>query len=106
MALAFRVISWTARYPKSISFSGWPMAKAAPPPEWPVSVLAAAYPRRIAPASPPLLISPDQPPFPTDCSLPFQPDSGIQTSILISESFEGVKVAATRQYGGRFWSAA
>src|SRR5580700_397109 len=40
-------------------------------------------------------------PFPTDCSLPFQPPPGIQTSILISESLVGFRVAATRQNAGR-----
>ena len=32
------VISWTARQPKSITFSGWPSAKRALPPVCPVSV--------------------------------------------------------------------
>src|SRR6476646_2945540 len=40
-------------------------------------------------------------PLPTACSLPFQPEAGIQTSILMSESLDGVSVAATRQKGGR-----
>src|SRR5438874_6775710 len=39
-------------------------------------------------------------PLPTASSLPFQPEAGSQTSILISESLEGVSVAATRQNGG------
>src|SRR6185503_8833701 len=38
-----------------------------------------------------------QPPLPTAWNLPFQPETGIQTSILMSESDEGVRVAATRQ---------
>src|SRR5581483_786872 len=42
-------------------------------------------------------MAPLQPPLPTDSSLPFQPDSGIQTSILTSESVVGLSVAATRQ---------
>jgi hypothetical protein len=47
-------------------------------------------------------MAPDQPPLPTAWNLPFQPESGIQTSILISESDVGFKVAATRQKAGRF----
>src|SRR6476659_2029758 len=46
-------------------------------------------------------IVPLQPPLPTACSLPFQPSSGSQTSILISESFVGLSAAATRQKPGR-----
>src|SRR5438128_2097560 len=34
-------------------------------------------------------------------NLPFQPDVGIQTSILMSESLVGLRVAATRQNAGR-----
>ena len=49
---------------------------------------------------------PAQAPFPTDCRFPFHPDSGSQTSILISESLTGVIVAATRQNAGRFRKAA
>src|SRR5580765_4806845 len=45
---------------------------------------------------------PSQAPLPTACSFPFQPDAGIQTSILMSESLDGVSVAATRQKAGRF----
>src|SRR5215831_3351615 len=44
-------------------------------------------------------------PFPTDSSFPFQPVSGIHTSILISESLVGLTVAATRQNAGRFLKA-
>src|SRR5579859_3575237 len=43
---------------------------------------------------------PAQAPLPTDCRFPFHPDSGSQTSILISESLLGVSVAATRQNAG------
>src|SRR2546427_5095249 len=39
-------------------------------------------------------------PLPTASSLPFQPDEGSQTSILMSESLDGVSVAATRQNDG------
>src|SRR6202795_1621966 len=47
------------------------------------------------------LIVPAQPPLPADSNLPFHPDAGSQTSILISESVVGFKVAATRQNAGR-----
>ena len=47
-------------------------------------------------------MTPAQPPFPTDWSLLFHPDAGSQTSILISESLEGVRVAVTRQNEGRW----
>src|SRR5262247_3127508 len=43
---------------------------------------------------------PAQPPLPTAWYLPFHPALGSQTSILMSESDEGVSVAATRQYAG------
>src|SRR6184192_2874354 len=43
---------------------------------------------------------PAHPPFPTAWSLPFHPDAGIQTSILMSESIDGAIVAATRQNAG------
>ena len=45
-------------------------------------------------------MNPAQPPLPTDCSLPFHPEMGSQTSILMSESLEGLNVAATRQNAG------
>src|SRR5579862_140411 len=45
-------------------------------------------------------MKPAQPPLPTDWSLPFQPETGSQTSILMSESLEGLNVAATRQNSG------
>src|SRR5215469_13702353 len=40
---------------------------------------------------------PAQPPLPTAWNLPFHASAGSQTSILMSESDEGVSVAATRQ---------
>src|SRR5512138_1484238 len=40
-------------------------------------------------------------PLPTACSFVFQLAAGSQTSILMSESLDGVSVAATRQNGGR-----
>src|ERR1700733_13038420 len=46
-------------------------------------------------------MDPDQPPLPTPWNLPFQPSTGSQTSILMSESLLGRRVAATRQKAGR-----
>src|SRR5215831_1505621 len=46
-------------------------------------------------------IAPANPPFPWPRYLPFHAFSGNQTSILISESAEGVRVALTRQKGGK-----
>src|SRR5438128_12458787 len=43
---------------------------------------------------------PAQPPLPTAWNFPFQSAAGSQTSILMSESDEGVSVAATRQKAG------
>src|SRR5919198_5184914 len=43
---------------------------------------------------------PAQPPLPTAWNLPFHAWAGSQTSILMSESEEGVSVAATRQKAG------
>src|SRR4029434_1029704 len=51
------------------------------------------------------LIAPAQPPLPTAWNLPFHPLAGSQTSTLISESLEGLSVAATRQNAGRFLNA-
>src|SRR5689334_16094681 len=45
-------------------------------------------------------IAPLNAPLPTAWNLPFQPDSGNQTSILMSESLVGFSVAATRQNAG------
>src|SRR5262249_6389431 len=45
---------------------------------------------------------PAQPPLPTAWNLPFHAWAGSQTSILISESEEGVSVAATRQNAGNW----
>src|SRR5262245_50226959 len=47
-------------------------------------------------------MTPAQPPPPTASYLPFHPDTGSQSSILISESLDGVSVAATRQKDARF----
>src|SRR6185503_147142 len=44
-------------------------------------------------------------PLPTDCSLPFQFDAGIQTSMRMSESLVGCSDAVTRQNAGRLASA-
>src|SRR3990172_2860048 len=45
-------------------------------------------------------MAPLQPPLPTAMNFPFQPDVGIQTSILMSESLDGLSVAATLQNAG------
>src|SRR6266850_6213851 len=45
-------------------------------------------------------IAPLNAPLPTAWNLPFQPDAGIHTSILISESGVGFSVAPTRQNAG------
>src|SRR5947199_3332232 len=50
-------------------------------------------------------MAPLHPPFPAAWNAPFQPDAGIQTSILISESAEGLMVAATRHNAGSVPSA-
>src|SRR5712691_6638369 len=49
---------------------------------------------------------PAHPPLPTAWNLPFQPDAGIQASILMSESLDGFSVAATQQNAGRLRNAA
>src|ERR1700749_1991437 len=46
-------------------------------------------------------MTPAHAPLPTDCSRPFQPDAGIQTSMWMSESLDGFNVAVTRQNAGR-----
>src|SRR5262249_27476354 len=46
-------------------------------------------------------MTPAQPPLPTAWNLPFQPFAGSHTSILISQSDEGLSVAATPQKSGR-----
>src|SRR5437773_1312296 len=50
-------------------------------------------------------MAPPHPPFPTAWNFPFQPEAGIQTSILMSESLVGLSVAATRQNAGRLLNA-
>src|SRR5712691_4899679 len=94
------VISCTARYAKSITFSGCPIANAALPPLWPVSVEAVAYPSCSADAIAAKLMVPAQPPFPTASNFPFQFSDGSQTSISISESEDGFSTAATRHRAG------
>src|SRR5215831_20260988 len=47
------------------------------------------------------MIDPAKPPFPRLKYFPFQPETGIQTSTLISESFDGLISAVTRQKAGR-----
>src|SRR5712691_11589320 len=46
-------------------------------------------------------MTPAHAPLPTDCSLLFHPETGIHTSILMSESSAGVSAAWTRQNAGR-----
>src|SRR5258708_2679711 len=48
------------------------------------------------------VIDPLQPPLPLASKFPFQPLTGSQYSILISESPEGLDVTWTRQNAGRF----
>src|SRR5271166_2115083 len=57
-------------------------------------------PKRDAGASALYWISPAKPPFPTPSNFPFQPEAGIQISILMSESLVGFNLAATRQNAG------
>src|SRR5262245_58018166 len=75
-------------------------------PSCPVSVPAAAKPFRTKPAIAANPIEPASPPLPAAWKLPFQPDAGIHTSILISESLVGFNVAATRQNSGTSLKAA
>src|SRR5919201_6145864 len=49
---------------------------------------------------------PLHPPLPTASNLPFHPDAGIHTSILMSESADGESVAVTRQNAGSVATAA
>src|ERR1700722_7334223 len=102
MAFAASVISCTARYAKSISLSGCPTTNAAVVSVCPVSVPATAQPAATAVARSRYPTLPAHAPLPTDSSLVFQFDSGSHTSILMSESLVGFKVAATRQIAGRF----
>jgi hypothetical protein len=44
------------------------------------------------------LIDPLKAPLPTARNLPFHPVVGIQSSTVMSESLDGVKVSITRQY--------
>src|SRR5580704_7917230 len=46
------------------------------------------------------LMMPAQPPLPTIWNFPFQLSAGSHNSILMSESAEGFRVAATRQCAG------
>src|ERR1041384_3067072 len=51
-------------------------------------------------------MAPAKPPLPCPRYLPFHPVSGSHTSILMSESLAGLRVAATRQNAGRFFTEA
>ncbi len=53
----------------------------------------------------PVLILPLNAPLPTAWYFPFQFDTGIQTSILISESEDGFNVAATRHDSASVFAA-
>src|SRR5213594_2239431 len=53
----------------------------------------------------PYEIVPAHPPLPTAWNFPFHPDSGSQTSTLMSESLEGASAASTRQNAGRLRNA-
>src|SRR5437762_4179323 len=46
-------------------------------------------------------MDPANAPLPTCWNLPFQPETGIHTSVLMSESDEGVIVSSSRQNAGR-----
>src|SRR5437879_9472977 len=46
-------------------------------------------------------MTPAKPPLPTAWNFPFHPQTGSQTSILMSESLEGANTAPTRQNPGR-----
>src|ERR1700684_2869009 len=48
---------------------------------------------------------PAQPPLPTPWNFWFQPSMGSHSSMRMSESLDGVSVAATRQNAGRFCMA-
>ena len=48
----------------------------------------------------PWRMEPVNAPLPTAWYLPFQPSAGSQTSTLMSESSDGVRVADTRQKAG------
>src|ERR1019366_6416420 len=50
-------------------------------------------------------MEPAKPPLPTPWNLPFQLETGIQTSNWISESDDGVMTPATRQKAGRLGMA-
>src|SRR5687767_10674880 len=95
-------VSCTARYPKSISFSGCPMAQSAPPPpSWPLSVPATTYPRRKGSAKGAVLMAPAQPPLPSCRYLPFQAEAvGSQRANLILESLLGRMTPRTSQWAG------
>lgn len=67
---------------------------------WPVSVETVAYPLANAVLIAGYAIDPLNAPLPTACNLPFQPDAGSHTSMLMAESGVGVSVAATRQKAG------
>ena len=81
------VISWTARQPKSITFSGCPSAEARAAADVAGVGRAGRIAAREAPSPSPRRRScPLNAPLPTAWNFPFQSAAGIQTSILMSES--------------------
>src|SRR6478672_3457100 len=84
-------------------FSGCPIAQPASvgDPVWPASAAVAVYPAFTDIASCIWSINPANPPLPMPCSLPFHPETGSQTSSLMSESELGLASATTRQNAGR-----
>src|SRR5579871_4192203 len=83
-----------------MTFSGCPSANSPLHPSWPVLVPLVAYPRRAKLSRVRSLMDPHQPPLPVATYLPFQPDLGIRTSTLMSESEVGFMVASTRHAEG------
>src|SRR5204863_8540987 len=61
---------------------------------------AVAYPRMTPATSDAVGIDPAHPPLPACSYLPFQPETGIHTSNVISESLEGFVTALTTQRAG------
>src|SRR5262249_2694138 len=87
-------LSWTACQSNRPSA---PRAKLPLPPSWPVSVAAAAYPRRVGPLKA-AGFPPTYPPPPVPWNLPFQPFMGRAMDPLTRHPVGGcVTVARTRQ---------
>src|SRR2546426_12578878 len=101
----WRAFQWPALIEKSNTFSGFSSGNGEPP-SWPVSLPGVAKPPRSVLAISVNGIEPPMPPVPFPWKLPFQPVAGIHTSILISDSLVGFRVAVTRQKAGRFLNGA